>query len=181
MLVQDYEELAKKYVAKSKQPEHSNIKENLNLTSEEEGWSQLTSSEEDITHLDASPSGRDFFKDNLIEGTEDVGQKLVVSVHHFPMIVCPLSPRVFVLPSEGSVAEAYLSVEHEDAFSPGLPPLSTGSPFDNDDTPPGATLTANFLYHLASKVITATQCEHVYVFCFYYFRLLNFSILTVLT
>ncbi|PON39258.1 Sec1-like protein [Parasponia andersonii] len=150
LLVQDYEEHAKKYVAKSKKLERVNLKENLNLTSEEEGWSQLTSSEEG--HLDASPSGRAFYKDNLIEGTEDLGQKLVVSVHHFPLILCPLSPRVFVLPSEGSMAEAYLSVEHEDAFSPGLPPLSTGSPYDGDDTPPGATLTANFLYHLVAKM-----------------------------
>lgn len=150
LLVQDYEELARKYVTKSSQPDGSNLKENL--TSEEEGWSQLTSSEDDVPHLDASPSGRDFYKDNLLDGTKDVGQKLVVSVHHFPTIICPLSPRVFVLPSEGSIAEASLSVEHEDAFSPGLPPLSTGLHFDGDDTAPGATLTANFLYHLAAKM-----------------------------
>ncbi|KAL5573771.1 hypothetical protein UlMin_023368 [Ulmus minor] len=147
LLIQDYKELEKK-VTKSKRPGSSNKRENL--ISEEEGWSQLTSSEEDIDH--ASPSGRNFFKDNLIEDTEDVWEKLVVSVHHFPMILCPFSPRVFVLPSEGSIAEAYLSVEHEDALSPGLPPLSTGSPFDRDDAPPGATLTANFLYHLATEM-----------------------------
>ncbi|XP_024026541.1 sec1 family domain-containing protein MIP3 [Morus notabilis] len=150
LLIQDYEELAKKYVTKSGQPEGSNLKENL--TSEEEGWSKLTSDGDDVLHLDVSPSGRDAYKDNLLDGTEDVGKKLVVSVQHFPTILCPLSPRVFVLPSEGSTAEAYLSVEHEEAFSPGLPPLRTGAPFDGDDTPPGATLTANFLYHLASKM-----------------------------
>ncbi|KAF3444005.1 hypothetical protein FNV43_RR13695 [Rhamnella rubrinervis] len=148
LLVQDYEELVKKGVTKSKQPESSNLKENL--ISEDEGWSELTSVED--IHVEASPSGRGYYKDNLIDHTEDVGQKLVVSVHHFPMILCPFSPRVFVLPSEGSIAEAYLSVEHEDAFSPGLPPLSTGLPSDGDDTPPGATLTAHFLYHLAAKM-----------------------------
>ncbi|KAM6546637.1 hypothetical protein CsatB_027373 [Cannabis sativa] len=151
LLVQDYEEFAKKCVTKTKQQEYSNLKEDMNLNSEE-GWSQLTFIEGDTPHLDASPTGRDFYKDNIVEGTEDVGQKLLVSVHHFPMILCPLSPRVFVLPSEGSMAEACLSVEHADAFSPGLPPLSTGSSFDGDDTPPGATLTANFLYHLAAKM-----------------------------
>ena len=177
LLVQDYEELAKKYATKSKQPEHSNLKENLNMTSEEEGWSQLTSLEEDATHLDASPSRRDFYKDNLLGGTEDVGQKLVVSVHHLPMILCPLSPRVFVLPSEGSMAEAHLSVEHEDAFSPGLPPLSTGSPFDGDDTPPGATLTANFLYHLAAKVITTMQTSvHILLLLFSSFKFFHFRL-----
>ncbi|RZB75621.1 Sec1 family domain-containing protein MIP3 isoform B [Glycine soja] len=68
------------------------------------------------------------------------------------MILCPISPRVFVLPSEGLVAEAYLSAEHEDSISPGLPPLSTGLLSDADDVPPGATLTAHFLYHLAAKM-----------------------------
>lgn len=150
LLVQDYEELVKKSLTMSKQPESSHLKDNL--ISEDEGWSELTSIEEDIQH-EASLSERDYCKDNLIDHTEDVGQKLVVSVHHFPMVLCPFSPRVFVLPSEGSIAEAYLSVEHEDAFSPGLPPLSTGLPSDGDDTPPGATLTAHFIYHLAAKVI----------------------------
>ncbi|KAH7533212.1 hypothetical protein FEM48_Zijuj04G0106100 [Ziziphus jujuba var. spinosa] len=149
LLVQDYEELVKKSLTMSKQPESSHLKDNL--ISEDEGWSELTSIEEDIQH-EASLSERDYCKDNLIDHTEDVGQKLVVSVHHFPMVLCPFSPRVFVLPSEGSIAEAYLSVEHEDAFSPGLPPLSTGLPSDGDDTPPGATLTAHFIYHLAAKM-----------------------------
>lgn len=150
MLVQDYEELVKKGVTASKQPESSNLKENL--ITDDEGLSELNSIEEDIQH-ETSSSQRDYYKDNLINNSEDVGQKLVVSIHHFPMVLCPLSPRVFVLPSEGSIAEAYLSVEHEDAFSPGLPPLSTGLPSDGDDTPPGAILTAHLIYHLAAKVI----------------------------
>ena len=64
------------------------------------------------------------------------------------------------------MAEAHLSLEHEDAFSPGLPPLSTGSHFDGDDTAPGATLTANFLYHLAAKVTTTMLSVHVCMLCF---------------
>lgn len=153
LLVQDYEELVKKSESKSIEPKDNNLQENL--TFEDEGWSQLTSIEKDIPHLEASSSGRDLYDSNLIGCTEDVGQKMVVSVHHFPMILCPFSPRVFVLPSEGSIADAYLSAEHEDSLSPGLPPLSTGLPSDGDDFPPGATLTAHFLYHLAAKVINS--------------------------
>lgn len=150
LLVQDYEELVKKAESKSTQPFDKNLQDNL--TFEDEGWSRLTSSEEGFPHLEASSSGRDLDHKNLIGHTEDVGQKLVVSVHHFPMLLCPFSPRVFVLPSEGSIAEAYLSAEHEDSLSPGLPPLSTGLPSDGDDVPPGATLTAHFIYHLAAKM-----------------------------
>lgn len=150
LLVQDYEELVKKLMTEVGQPEGSKLE--TNLTSEDEGWSQLTSGEDDSPHPEATPSRRYFYKDNLIGNTEDVGQRLAVSVHHFPMIFCPFSPRIFVLPSEGSIAEASLSIEHEDAFSPGLPSLSTGLPFDGDDTPPGVILTASFLYHLAAQV-----------------------------
>ncbi|XP_021823012.1 sec1 family domain-containing protein MIP3 [Prunus avium] len=150
LLVQDYEELVRKGKENSRQTEGSNLKDEIKL--EDEGWSRLASSEEDLSRPEASSRARDFIEGNPIADTEDVGKKLVVSVHHFPMILCPFSPRVFVLPSEGSVGEAYLSVEHEDALSPGLPPLSTGLPSDGDDIPPGATLTANFLYHLAAKM-----------------------------
>ncbi|KAK2665906.1 hypothetical protein Ddye_004480 [Dipteronia dyeriana] len=150
LLLQDYEELVKKCETKSRQSEVGNFKEKL--TNEDDGWSRLTSSEKDNPHLEATSSGKDFCEDNPLGPLEDVGQTLVVSVHHFPMILCPFSPRVFVLPSEGSVAEACLSFEHEDSLSPGLPSISTGSFSDGDDVPPAATLTANFLYHLASKM-----------------------------
>ncbi|KAA8524230.1 hypothetical protein F0562_010653 [Nyssa sinensis] len=150
LLVQDYDELVKRCETKSRQSGDSNLKENLTL--EDEGWSQLSSIEEDISHIKASSSARDSYEDNPIGNAEDVGQKLVVSVQHFPLILCPFSPRVFVLPSEGSVAEACLSTQHEDSLSPGLPPLSTGSPSDGDDVAPGVTLTAQFLYHLAAKM-----------------------------
>ncbi|KAF7833909.1 Sec1 family domain-containing protein MIP3 [Senna tora] len=103
-------------------------------------------------NFEASSSGRNLNEDNPLDYIEDAGSKMVVSVHHFPMILCPISPRVFVLPSEGLVAEAYLSAEHEDSLSPGLPPLSSGWLSNADDVPPGATLTAHFLYHFASKM-----------------------------
>ena len=153
LLVQDYEELVKKAETKSTQPEDKSLQDNLPF--EDEGWSRLTSSEEGFPRIEASSSGRDIYNNNLIGHAEDVGQKLVVSVHHFPMLLCPFSPRVFVLPSEGSIAEAYVSAEHEDSLSPGLPPLSTGLPSDGDEVPPGATLTAHFIYHLAAKVISS--------------------------
>ncbi|KDO63394.1 hypothetical protein CISIN_1g0039652mg, partial [Citrus sinensis] len=143
LLLQDYEELVRKRQTKSGQSEDTGFQKRL--TFEDDGWSHLTSSEEDTSTFEASSSGKDFYK-------EDVGQELVVSVHHFPMILCPLSPRVFVLPSEGSVAEACLSVEHEDSLSPVLPPIGTGLFSDGDDVPPGAILTAHLIYHLASKM-----------------------------
>lgn len=139
---------------KSRQSEANNFLEKL--TFEDDGWSRLTSSEENIPNFEASSVGNDLYEDNPVGLMEDVGQKLVVSVHHFPMILCPFSSRVFVLPSEGSIAEACLSNEHEDSLSPGLPPISTGSFSDGDDVPLGATLTANFLYHLAAKVTSGT-------------------------
>ncbi|KAG4967904.1 Sec1 family domain-containing protein MIP3 [Glycine soja] len=143
LLVQDYEELVKKSWTKPGQAKHN---------FEDGGRSEFPSSGEDVLNLEASSSGRDFYEHNQLDCIEDAVQKLVVSVHHFPMILCPISPRVFVLPSEGLVAEAYLSAEHEDSISPGLPPLSTGLLSDADDVPPGATLTAHFLYHLAAKM-----------------------------
>ncbi|KAK4398140.1 Sec1 family domain-containing protein MIP3 [Sesamum angolense] len=51
---------------------------------------------------------------------------------------------VFVLPSEGSVAEASLSVEHENSISSGLPPLSTGKIADTEDFSPGQLLQLSF-------------------------------------
>ncbi|KAJ4892183.1 Sec1 family domain-containing protein MIP3 [Raphanus sativus] len=89
--------------------------------------------------------------DNVGDSSGDA-DGLVVSVHHFPLIICPFTPRTFVLPSQGSVAEASLSRQHEDSLSFGLPPISTGSMSDTDDVPPGATLTAHFLYQLALKM-----------------------------
>ncbi|KAJ6343515.1 hypothetical protein OIU76_005289 [Salix suchowensis] len=148
LLLQDYEEIVKKI---QKKASHSDVSSNFqeSLTFEDEGWSRLTSSEEDVSHCEATSSGKYLFGESH---TEYLGGKLVVSVHHFPMILCPFSPKVFVLPSEGSVSEAYLSAKHEDSLSPGLPPISTGVPPDGEDVPPGALLTAHFLYHLAAKM-----------------------------
>lgn len=78
--------------------------------------------------------------------------EMVITVHHFPMIFSPLCPRVFVLPFHGAISEACLSYKHEYSLSPRLPPLSTGLTFDGDDIPPGAVLTAHFLYHFVAKV-----------------------------
>lgn len=143
LLVQDYEELVKKSKTKPGEAKHN---------FEDGGRSQLPSGIEEVPNLEASSSGRDSYEHNTLDYIEDTVLKLVVSVHHFPMIFCPISPTVFVLPSQGLVAEAYLSTEHEDSISPGLPPLSTGMLSDADDVPPGATLTAHFLYHLAAKM-----------------------------
>ncbi|KAK6134324.1 hypothetical protein DH2020_031947 [Rehmannia glutinosa] len=149
LLKQDYEELVKKRETDNIVPGNSVLKEST--ASEDEGWSQLTSVEDDISRFDGISSSKLPQEDHFIGYSEDV-QKLLVSVHHFPLILCPFSPRVFVLPSEGSVAEASLCAEHENSISSGLPPLSTGKPADTEDISPGATLTAQFLYHLALKM-----------------------------
>ncbi|KAL0399713.1 UNVERIFIED_CONTAM: Sec1 family domain-containing protein MIP3 [Sesamum radiatum] len=148
LLNQDYEELIKK--RETDVSGNSGLKEST--ASEEEGWSDLTSIEDDISRFNDIPSAKVPQEDYSIGSSEDAGQKLMVSVHHFPLILCPFSPRVFVLPSEGSVAEASLCVEHENSISSGLPPLSTGKIADTEDFSPGATLTAQFLYHLALKM-----------------------------
>lgn len=149
LLIQDFEELIKKGETKCKSPKDGSVQENVRT--EDEGWSQVTSIEEDIPHLEASSSPRGLYGNKSLVHRGNVEHKLIVSVHHFPLILCPLSPRVFVLPSEGSVSEAYLSAEHEDSLSPGLPPMNTGMSY-GDDIPPGATLTAHFLYHFAAKM-----------------------------
>ncbi|KAK6911173.1 Sec1-like protein [Dillenia turbinata] len=136
LLIQDYEEHLRKREIKNRQSE------SRNLSKEGDGCLEFEANEEETLHHEAGSNPIEFYE----------GQKLTVSVHHFPMIFCPFSPKVFVLPSEGSVAEAYLSAGHEDSLSPGLPALSTGLASDGDDTLPGATLTANFLYHFASKM-----------------------------
>lgn len=155
LLVQDYEELSKK---SGEKPRHTGslLQEKLNL--EDGGRLQFSSGGDDVPHLEASSSGRDFYENNPLDYIADTVQKLVISVHHFPMILCPISPRAFVLPSEGLVSESYLSAENEDSISPGLPSFSTGLLSNTDDVPPGATLTAHFLYHLAAKVTDDMYC-----------------------
>lgn len=142
LLVQDFEELIKK----------NETKVSISAdASEFEGWPELTSIEDDVSLAQSSPTKREGFEDHIIGHPDSAGLKLVVSVRHFPCILCPISPRAFILPSEGSVAEAYLSF-NENSLSQGLPPLSRGSSFDGEDSPPGAILTAHFLYHLAATV-----------------------------
>ncbi|KAK9676946.1 hypothetical protein RND81_11G112000 [Saponaria officinalis] len=142
LLIQDYEELVNKCKTKLEHSDERNITEKLDTA--DEGWA--TFDEKEISHT-TSPSSRGVYDDNSNERE----QKLVVSVQHFPMIFCPMTPKFFVLPSGGSVAQASLSTEHEDSLSPGLPPVSTGMASDGEDVP-GATLTAHFLYYLASKM-----------------------------
>lgn len=140
LLVQDYEELMKK-----NNPKNKDLKENL--IPEDEGWLQLTPREDNIP---MSPAAFSSTKD--IYDVDQIGKKLIAYVHHFPLIICPFSPKFFVLPSQGSIAEAYLSPEQENSISSGLPPLSTGTFHDGEDVPAGVALTAQFLYHLTSKM-----------------------------
>lgn len=148
LLVQDYMELNKRSETKSRPTGDTELKEG---PIEEEGWAQLPPIE-DISNFGSISNAGDSLENPQILHEESEEPKLVVSVLHFPMILCPLSPRVFVLPSEGTVTEAYLCTQHESSISPGLPPLSTKSDSDSEDIPPGASLTAQLLYHLAIKM-----------------------------
>ncbi|XP_071736208.1 sec1 family domain-containing protein MIP3-like isoform X2 [Rutidosis leptorrhynchoides] len=154
LLVQDYEELTKK--KKNNNLNNKNV--NVKSISEDEGWLQLTPREENIPMSPSFSTTKDIHDDDVdhrigVHTGEDVGHKLFVRVHHFPLIICPFSPKFFVLPSEGSIAEAYLSPSEQDnCISSGLPPLSTGTFLDGEDVPAGVALTAQFLYHLTTKM-----------------------------
>lgn len=160
LLLQDYEELLKKCERKrTSSHQHSGTRHSAGarqekLSFDSNDWSQLGSNEAYDPNVESGCAGRDIYDDNSVTCTEgeDGSTGLLVSVHHFPMILCPISQRVFVFPSEGTVAEACLSYEREDSFSPGLPSICSGLPSDGEDIPPGATLTAHFLYHLAAKM-----------------------------
>lgn len=141
LLVQDYKELKKKNNQNSIHKNSNKPKENPIF--EDEGWLQLTPRESD------TPKSQPF---STSKDTYDGGPKLMAYVHHFPLILCPFSPKFFVLPSEGSISEAYLSGDQENSISSGLPPLSTGTFHDGEDIPPGVALTAQFLYHLTTKM-----------------------------
>ncbi|ERN02124.1 hypothetical protein AMTR_s00045p00170740 [Amborella trichopoda] len=147
LLLQDYEEfMCKHKLVKPDEAEETKPHEEVLL--EDEGWQQLDSNEELTSSPGSGSTERLLGQSNASKGSS----KLTVSVTHFPMILCPLSPGVFVLPSEGAVAEACLSIDHDDSVSPGLPAISNGAASDGEDIPPGATLTAHFLYHLAEKM-----------------------------
>ncbi|XP_047334374.1 sec1 family domain-containing protein MIP3 isoform X2 [Impatiens glandulifera] len=147
LLIQDYEEFVGRSEFKTTQSGDRKSKANM---SEDEGWSQL--SDEDISSPSgASSHGKKLYHDPA-DYSENIKRKLIVFVHHFPLVLCPLSPRVFVLPSEGLLSEASLSNRNENSLSPGLPAISNGLPHDGEDIPPGATQTAHFLYYLAAKM-----------------------------
>ncbi|KAM0868691.1 hypothetical protein ACQ4PT_041158 [Festuca glaucescens] len=72
----------------------------------------------------------------------------ISEIGHSAYVDSPLGPDAF----RSTIAESYLSNHREDSLSPGLPSISTGKAFDGDEVPPGVTLTAQFLYHLANKM-----------------------------
>ncbi|KAL8161290.1 hypothetical protein V2J09_012779 [Rumex salicifolius] len=147
LLLQDFEELINKSKKEHGSSAQSGMRENLN--DDGEGWAELD--EKDVSNPVSPPVAGVVYGDSATaEGNAE--NKFLVSVHHFPLILCPLSPKVFVLPSGGLVAEAFLSSKHEDSLSPALPSLSTGMGSNAEDTVPGAMLTAHFLYHMAAKM-----------------------------
>ncbi|KAK8944530.1 hypothetical protein KSP39_PZI008583 [Platanthera zijinensis] len=155
LLVQDYEEMVSK---SEKNKKHSHVN---NETEQAAGGDHLRSNGDDFAHLTSTVDD-----DSIVEavyGERDLPNdsnsteiqsslRLKVTVQHYPMLLCPVSARVFVFPSEGAVAEACLSNNNESSLCPSLPSICTGLTFDGEDIPPGATLTAHFLYNLAAKL-----------------------------
>ncbi|XP_073009516.1 sec1 family domain-containing protein MIP3 [Typha latifolia] len=157
LLIQDYEELVKKCEEKGFLSHQDKITDSAEddplrkLASEDDSWSRW-STKDCVPTIEATPAKRDLYDDESNYTEVEGSKKMLISVLHFPLIICPISPRAFVLPSEGTVTESCLSNAHEDSLSPGLPHISTGRPIDGEDVPPGVTLTAHFLYHLADKM-----------------------------
>ncbi|MQL71499.1 hypothetical protein Taro_003833 [Colocasia esculenta] len=145
----DYEELIKKDKKNKMGCDNANkcapstALQGQTLSGDADCWSQVDPNGDFSPKSEASSS---------VPVEPEQSDRLVISVQHFPMIYCALSPRVFILPSEGAIAEARLSDDHEMSLSAGLPTISTGHPSDGDEIPPGAMLTAHFLYHLAAKM-----------------------------
>eukprot|EP01018_Ginkgo_biloba_P008783 Gb_27832 [translate_table: standard] len=160
LLLQDYQELILKSELTQRSVKTNAFDKSVQTTQalqdgvviEEEDWLQLASNENSVTGLEANSPGKDLDSDSPTITEEEERKNLTVSVNHFPMILCPLSPKVFVLPSEGAVAEACISEKSDNSLSPGLPPVAMGLGSDGEDIPPGATLIAHFLHHLAGQM-----------------------------
>lgn len=150
LLIQDHEELLKKYGKSDKYKDNIPYTQR-DVTSDSGRYSKWGSGVHYGPNSESSPTKKGLSDDEL-GSVEARGKRFSVTVCHFPMIFSPVSSRTFVLPSEGTIAESCLSNRHEDSLSPGLPSISTGTPFDGDEVPPGVTLTAQFLYHLANKM-----------------------------
>ncbi|TKV99488.1 hypothetical protein SEVIR_8G047800v4 [Setaria viridis] len=150
LLVQDHEELFKKCEKSNKYKDNISNTGN-DFTTDADKYSEWGSGVHYGSNAESSPTKRNLFDSDLGQLVAS-GKRLSVTVSHFPMIFSPISPRTFVLPSEGIIADSSLSNQHEDSLGPGLPSISTGKPFDSDEVPPGVTLTAQFLYHLANKM-----------------------------
>lgn len=146
LLIQDHDELLKKSGKLNKDKDNILYTER-DFTDGDNKWGSGVH----YGPSESSPRKKDFSDDDLGQ-VEARGMRLSVTVCHLPMIFSPISSRTFVLPSEGTIAESYLSNHREDSLSPGLPSISAGKAFDGDEVPPGVTLTAQFLYHLANKM-----------------------------
>uniref|UniRef100_A0ACD6A1T2 Uncharacterized protein n=1 Tax=Avena sativa TaxID=4498 RepID=A0ACD6A1T2_AVESA len=147
LLIQDHEELLKKSGKLKKDTDNIPYTERDFTSDGDNKWGSGVH----YGPSESSPRKKDFSDDDLGQA-EAGGKRFSVTVCHFPMIFSPISSRTFILPSEGTIAESYLSNHREDSLSPGLPSISTGKAFDGDEVPPGVTLTAQFLYHLANKM-----------------------------
>jgi hypothetical protein len=150
LLVQDHEELFKKHEKSNKNKDNISYT-GSDFTSDADKYSEWGSGVHYGSNSESIPTERILFDGDLGQ-LEASGKRLSVTVSHFPMIFSPISSRAFVLPSDGIIADSCLSNQHEDSLGPGLPSISTGEAFETDEVPPGVTLTAQFLYHLANKV-----------------------------
>ena len=124
--------------------------ESIAVKEEDRLWP--TSNEATISGIEDNSPGKGLDNLRSTMTKEESWKQIEVSVKHFPMVFCPLSPRFFVLLSESAIAEPCLSDKFQNYLSPGLPPISMELTSDGDDIPLGATLIANFLHHLAGQM-----------------------------
>lgn len=160
LLLQDYQELVLKSDFAQRFAETDDVgssvenqqvlRESIAVKEEDRLWP--TSSEATISGLEDNSPGKSLDDLSSTMTKEESWKQIKVSVKHFPMVFCPLSPRFFVLPSESAIAESRLSDKFQNSLSPGLPPISMELTSDGDDIPPGATLIAHFLHHLAGQM-----------------------------
>ena len=105
LLVQDYEELKKKNNQSSIHKNNKKPKENPIF--EDEGWLQLTP-------VKLIPLNPNLFPVLKILMMEDLNWWLMFITSLW--LYAPFSPKFFVIPSEGSISEAYLSGDQENSI-----------------------------------------------------------------
>ncbi|KAI5065162.1 hypothetical protein GOP47_0019857 [Adiantum capillus-veneris] len=146
-LMEDHQLLLQRANAEHTEGADSNL-ENLGLAEVNEFHGKAMDARESNIPTNADSQ----VKDKAEEDSEDPTVSFSVKIKHFPMIICPLTSRAFVFPSNGLLATAPLA----DVNSPlgiGIPYTNcTSARHEDEGIPIGGTLLAHFLHHLAGQL-----------------------------